>query len=524
MKARGSWMGTGLCLAGLLCVRILFGSELPATEPHAIRESVRSYRAAREVQIVRELAELLAIPNVASDSANIRKNAERLVAMLKRRGLSAELLENPQTPPAVYGELTVPGAKRTVVLYAHYDGQPVDPKKWAGDPWQPVLRNAPLEKSGREVPWPQPGGRFDPESRLYARSASDDKAPIVGVLAALDALHAAKIPLSVSLKIFLEGEEEAGSPHLAEALRKHGARLKADLWLLLDGPVHQTRRMQVYFGARGVQDLEITAYGALRRLHSGHYGNWAPNPVLELAHVVAGLRDTEGRIRVAGFYEDVRPLTEMEKRAAAESPEVEDALRKELGLARSEGGGERLAERILLPALNLRGISGGDVGDTATNSIPTEATASIDLRLVPDQTPAKVRSRIEEHFKREGFFLTEHPPDAATRLKHPRILRLDWGPGYPAARTPLDLPVSSAVVRVVEEAVGGKIVTLPTLGGSVPMYLFVEELRAPVIGVPIVNHDNNQHAANENLRLQNLWDGIEVYAALLARLGHVWRD
>ena len=131
-------------------------------------------------------------------------------------------------------------------------------------------------------------------------------------------------------------------------------------------------------------------------------GVGAPNPVVELAHVIASLRDTEGRIRVAEYYEDVRPLTEMEKSAAAESPEVEDALRKELGLGRSEGGSERLAERILLPALNLRGIAGGDIGDQATNSIPTEATASIDLRLVPDQTPAKVRSRIEEHFKREA--------------------------------------------------------------------------------------------------------------------------
>jgi acetylornithine deacetylase/succinyl-diaminopimelate desuccinylase-like protein len=257
---------------------------------------------------------------------------------------------------------------------------------------------------------------INPEWRIYARSASDDKAPIVALLSALDALRAAAIPLSVNLKFFLEGEEEAGSPHLEKLLERNANRFKGDVWLLFDGPVHQTRRMQIYFGARGVTDAEITTYGASRRLHSGHYGNWAPNPVVELTHLVSRMRDTEGRIRIAGFSDEVRPLTETERRAVTQAPEADAMLRGELGLARTEGAGESLLETLMRPALNLRGISGGDVGSRATNSIPTEATASIDFRLVPDQ-----------------------------------------------------------------------------------------------------------HAANENLRLQNLWDGIETCAALLARLGHAWR-
>ena len=357
---------------------------------------------------------------------------------------------------------------------------------------------------------------FSPEWRIYARSASDDKAPIIALLSALDALRAAAIPLSVNLKFFLEGEEEAGSPHLEKILEKHAGRLKGDVWLLFDGPVHQTRRMQIYFGARGVLGLDITTYGASRRLHSGHYGNWAPNPVVELAQLVSSMRDAEGRIRIAGFSDDVRPLTDSEREAVAAAPDVDAMLRAELGLARTEGAGESLLETLMRPALNLRGMSGGDVGSRATNSIPTEATASIDFRLVPDQTPEKVRSRVEEHVRRQGYALLRDAPDPETRRKTARLARLQWAPGYPAARTSMDLPASRAVARVVEDSSGSAIVRLPMLGGSIPMYLFLDKLKTPVVGIPIVNHDNNQHAANENLRLQNLWDGIETCAALLA--------
>ena len=488
-----------------------------------LREGVRAYRADHEAAIVEELAGLLALPNVASDGPNIEKNAEAIEAALRRRGVRTELLRAPGAPPVVYGELDSPGARRTVILYAHYDGQPVVASQWASDPWKPVLREKPLEEGGREVP-AVPGRRsFDPEWRIYARSASDDKAPIVALLAALDALRERTVPLSVNLKFFFEGEEEAGSPHLEQLLDAHASRLKADLWLLFDGPIHPTRRMQIYFGARGVAGLEATVYGPIRRLHSGHYGNWAPNPIVELARLISSLRDTEGRILIAGFSDDVRPPTETERRAIAAAPEVDAMMRRELALARTEGAGESLLETLMRPAINLRGVSGGDVGTRATNSIPTEASASIDFRLVPDQTPEKVRRLFEEHVRRQGFTIVAGEPDRETRSKSPRLARLVWGSGYPAARTSMDLPVSRAVARVIRESAGGPIVELPTLGGSVPMYLFVDKLRTPVVGIPIVNHDNNQHAANENLRLQNLWDGIETCAALLARLGHAWR-
>ena len=490
--------------------------------PERVTDRVRAWRRAHEAAVVREFAALLAVPNLASDAANIGRNAERIAAMLRQRGLSARLLDGRGGPPPVYGELIVPGARRTVLVYAHYDGQPVDAKAWTSPPWTPVLRDRPVEEGGREVPLDSLPSPLPGEWRLYARSAGDDKAPIIGILAALDALAAAGVKPSVNLKLFFEGEEEAGSPHMAEVLDANREALRADLWLLCDGPVHQSRRMQVFFGARGEIGVEITAYGPVRALHSGHYGNWAPNPALMLAHLVAGLRDEDGRILVPGFYDDVRPPTEAERQAAAAVPDVEAALRREFALAATEAGGARLPERILLPALNVRGLESGHVGASAANAIPTEARASIDIRLVPDQTPAAVRSRIEAHLRARGFTVVHDVPDLATRRTRPRLVRLEWGEGYPAARTSMDLPASRAVVRVLEEALGAPVVRMPTLGGSVPMRLFQDKTGSVVVGLPIANHDDNQHAANENLRLQNLWDGIEAYAAILTGLDQAW--
>jgi acetylornithine deacetylase/succinyl-diaminopimelate desuccinylase-like protein len=481
----------------------------------ALRDDVRAWRLAHEKPVLQEFAGLLAIPNLASDAPNIRANAVRIAEMLGRRGVATRLLEVEGSPPAVYGELKTPGATRTVLIYAHYDGQPVDRSKWTSDPWQPVLR----DEGGRPVELAALAGATRGEWRLYARSASDDKAPIIGVLAALDALRAAAVPPSINLRLFFEGEEEAGSPHMAAFLDRYGELLRADLWLLCDGPVHQSRRMQLYYGARGTTDLEITVYGPARPLHDGHYGNWAPNPAVALVHLLAGLRDPDGRIKVAGFYDDVRPPTAAEQRALEAIPNVDAPLRRELALAETEAGGARLVDRVMLPALNGGGIEAGRVGALAANAIPTEARASIDFRLVPDQTLARLREKVEAHLRAEGYTVVHDAPDLETRRAQPRVVRLEWGAGYPAARTPLDLPAARALASVVSEAIGEPVIEAPTLGGSVPMYLFVERLYVPVIGLPIANHDNNQHAADENLRLQNLWDAIEVYAAVLARLG-----
>lgn len=505
----------------LLAALALHGA--PAAPDSTLRARVAAWRAPREGAIVREFTELLALPNLASDTAGIRRNAALLVRMLTRRGISARLLESPGSPPAVYGEYFVPGATRTVLLYAHYDGQPVDTARWATPPWRPVLRNQAREAGGREIPFPAPSGAFAPEWRIYARSAGDDKASIIAQLAALDALRALGVRPTVNLKFFFEGEEEAGSIHLYDMLTRHADLLKNDLFLVGDGPVHQTRRPQVTFGVRGDLGVNLTVYGPVRPLHSGHYGNWAPNPDVALVRLLAGLRDEEGRILIDHYYDDVRPVTEADRAAMATIPPVESQLLGELQLGRSEGSPASLAEQLLKPALNLSGLSGGRTGTAAANVIVPEATAFLDLRLVPDQRPARVRELLESHVAQLGWFIVHSDPDSTTRRTHPKLVKLVWGEGYPASRTAMDLPVSRAVLAAAGEGLGETVIAIPSLGASFGQYLFAEVLHMPIIGTPVANHDDNQHAENENLRIRNLWDGIELYAGLLARLGPAWQ-
>ncbi len=450
---------------------------------------VRPYVTAHSEEILKSFEELVAIPNVAANPAGLDRNAAYIVAALKKRGVKTELLEVAGAPKVVFGELPIPGATHSITFYAHYDGQPVEPSKWKTPPFTATLI----------------------ADRLYGRSTSDDKAPIQAILSALDA--GAKP--TVTARFFFEGEEEAGSPHLRAILEKYKARLATDLWLICDGPVDQSRRQQIYFGARGVASASLTVYGPNHELHSGHYGNWAPNPAMMLARLLASMKDDDGHVLIDGFYDGIEPLSEAEHKAIHDAPVNDSALMHELGLARTEGAGRLLDDLITEPALNIQGFASASVGSTARNVVPATATAEIGLRLVKGIDYKVEMDRLAAHIRKQGYFVTDAEPNLDMRLTHPKIATLVRHEGYNAARTRMDLPLSRKVLSAVSAA-RGPVVALPTLGGSVPLYLFTDFLHTPAIGIPIANHDNNQHSSNENLRLQNLWDGIETMAALIA--------
>jgi acetylornithine deacetylase/succinyl-diaminopimelate desuccinylase-like protein len=497
-------------------------AEKAPPSPEQIVQQVREYRLQNENRIMRELTELLAIPNVASDTENIQKNAEHLVEMLEARGIATHLFPITGRGPVVFGKLEAPDAKRTVIFYAHYDGQPVDAAAWTdGKPFDPVLRSGAIEAGGKRIDFPAPDARgvaiYQDDWRIYARSASDDKSPIVAILSALDALRANHIPLGVNLKFILEGEEEAGSPHLQQALELHKNLLGADLLITCDGPVHPSGRPLIFFGARGDIGLEVTVYGPVRALHSGHYGNWAPNPAMELAQLLGGMKDEDGRVLINGYYDDVTPLNESEKRALEAMPANDAELKKELGIAKPEGGGKKLTELLMEPSLNIRGLRSAYVGAQAQNVVPDTAEASLDARLVKGEDPKAKFDQIKAFIERRGFYVIDREPTMEERQTHPKIAKVVDEGGYRASRTSMELPVSQALIQLLQDATGGKIVVAPQLGGSVPMYIF-EDLGLPWIGVPIVNYDNHQHSSDENLRLGNLWQGIETYGAILAGL------
>ena len=482
-------------------------------------QKVRQFRQAHEQELLTEFEQLVAIPNVAADTANLRRTALFVQDMMRRRGIKTQLLAAPTAgvPPVVFGEVRTPGATRTIIFYAHYDGQPVNPAQWREGlaPFQPTLATGPLDRGGKITPRPAPGQPLSPDWRLYARSASDDKAGVMTILSGYQALVASKLKPRVNVKFFFEGEEERGSPHLAEILARHKALLASDLWVICDGPVHQSGRKQVVFGARGDVNMSLKVYGPRRPLHSGHYGNWAPNPALALSRLLASMVDSTGRVRVAGFYDDVTPLTLAEKAALARVPNLDETIRQELGFARPYGAGQSLVELLNQPSLNINGMQSANVGPQAANVIPTVASAALDLRLVPGNDAQRQVQKVIRHIEAQGYHVTTAEPTDAERAQYPLLVRVQPETGYNAQRTRLDLPIAQLVIKAVQSTTPDAVVLLPTSGGSLPLYVFEQQLSAHTITVPVANYDNNQHAENENIRLGNLWEGLETMAAIM---------
>jgi acetylornithine deacetylase/succinyl-diaminopimelate desuccinylase-like protein len=491
-------------------------SSSPSAQPSGLKQKVDAWVAANQRAIVTELVDLLAIPNVAADRANIRKNATRLREMLARRGLTAEILETTGNP-LVWGEMKAAGATRTLLLYAHYDGQPVNPKDWRQpSPFTPILRAGRMEDNGAELADLATRATFEADQRIYARSASDDKSPIVALLAALDALKANGLRPSSNIRIILDGEEEDGSPTLVPAIAKYRDKLTADVMFILDGPLHPSGRPTLVYGARGNLTLQLTTYGPKFALHSGHYGNWVPNPAMRLAQLLATMKGEDGKVLVKGFYDGLPPLTGEEQAIIDGVPDDPAALQALFGIAGPERPGLKLQEALQTPSLNIRGLSSAFVGGEARTIIPATATAEIDVRLVKETSAARLHELVVAHIREQGWHVVTADPDDATRAKYQKIVTVvARGDGTNAYRTSPLLPISKQVVSAMQDAFGAPPVQIRTSGGTVPIAPFIEALGFPAISVPTVNFDNNQHGENENLRLGHFFRAIATMAALL---------
>jgi len=481
-----------------------------------VQQKVNQYRQENENKIIDEYVKFVAIPNVTRDTSNILRNAAFIKMMMEQRGIRAEFLDGttPKINPVVFGEVKVPGAKYTLSFYAHYDGQPVNPAKWTGglQPFGPVFIDKPIEQGGKIISLT---GNISPDYRLAGRGSADDKAGVMTILNAYDALVKTGVALTHNIKFFFEGEEELGSTHLDEIFKKHRDKLQTDLWVIIDGPRHVSGKKMICFGVRGDVNMNLTVYGPKRPLHSGNYGNWAPNPALSLVQLLASMKDDKGTILVDRYYDDVIPLSINEKEALSKIPNIEETLKKELGIAEPEGNGKSFLELLHLPTLNINGIKSADVGELAANIIPTKAEATLDLRLVLGNEVDKQINKVIRHIEKNGFHVIDHEPTDEERLKYGKLIRITSGVGYPAQRTSFDLPIAQSMVKAVQATVDYPVILLPSMGGSLPLYLFEKTLNAKVITVPVVNYDNNQHAENENVQLKFLWEGIETIAAIM---------
>jgi acetylornithine deacetylase/succinyl-diaminopimelate desuccinylase-like protein len=468
-----------------------------------------------------EYLQLLAIPNVADQPADIQRNAAFLKAAFEKRGFRAQLLDSPAQRPLVFAELAS-GRKgaRTVLYYIHFDGQPVVPSEWAQkSPFEPVVK-ARVGDEWTEVPRERLAAKpLDPELRVFARAASDDKAPIAMFLSAIDLMKARGEEPADNIKLILDSEEEMSSPSLAGVAAANRGLLHADALVILDGPAHPSNRPTVVFGNRGIAQATLTVYGPKTGLHSGHYGNYAPNPAIRLAQLLASMKDEDGRVLVAGYYDEIK-LGEAERKLLAETPDDEVALRKRIGIAAPDKVGATYQEALQYPSLNVRGMASASVGAKASNIVPSEAIAELDFRTTPEADGHHLQDLVQAHIEKQGYHVTSGPPTDAERAQYPRIASFVRGPVQKSVRTPFDSPLSRWAVdalRAPYVAPGLEPVRIRMMGGTLPTDVLVDALQLPFVMVSTVNSDNNQHTHDENLRMGNLVSGTRTLYAMLAK-------
>jgi len=490
----------------LAAVSIATVTAAPSSEVLRVRE----WRAKNERPIVAELIQLVSLPSIASNKADVIKNADALTTMFEKRGFAVKRIVTPGSPLLI-AERVSPKPAGTLTFYMHYDGQPTNPKEWTiGQPFAPAAF-----KAGASVDIMSGTGPIDPDVRIYGRAAADDKGPIIAFLAAIDGLLAAKATLPWTLRVVLDGEEEAGSPNFETAMIANKSAVSADLAVIVDSPRHASNLPTVFYGSRGLTGAEITIYGATGDLHSGNYGNFVPDPAMALAKLLASMKDDRGNVTIKNFYDDVVPLTASERRAIDEIPNVDQTLLDQFGVARQEHPDSRIELQHNRPTLSVVGLSSGTVGPGARNAISGSATGRVEIRLVNGLDPKKQFERFVAHVREQGFHIVTAPPDAETRRKYPKIARItEQGGGFPIGKGNMDDPRTLMAVNAIR-ALDQRLVQMPTIGGSLPFSTFSRVLNLPTIGLAVVNFDNNQHAINENLRIGHLWEAIDIFAALV---------
>jgi acetylornithine deacetylase/succinyl-diaminopimelate desuccinylase-like protein len=483
---------------------------IAVTAPTSQVLKVREWRAAHERQILTELIQLVSLPNIASNKADIVKNADALTAMFEKRGFAVKRIVTPGSPVLV-AERGAANAAGTLTFYMHYDGQPTEAKDWTiGQPFAPTSY-----KGADKIDLLAGTGAVDPDVRIYARAVADDKGPIIAFLAAVDGLLDARSTLPWTLRVVLDGEEEAGSPNFEAAMIANAAAVRGDLAVIVDSPRHPSNLPTVFYGSRGLAGAEITIYGATGDLHSGNYGNFVPDPAMALARLLASMKDDRGNVVIKNFYDGVVPLTASERRAIDEIPNVDQKLLEQFGVAQSEHPDSRIELQHNRPTLSVVGLSSGTVGPGARNAISASATGRVEIRLVNGLDPTTQYERLVAHIRDQGFFIVNAAPDMATRRKYPKIARVtQQGGGFPIGKGSMDDPRTAMAANAIR-ALDQRLVQMPTIGGSLPFSTFAAALSMPTIGLAVVNFDNNQHAVNENLRVGHLWEAIDIFAALV---------
>ena len=459
------------------------------------------------------LQEILSIPNDAFYPADIEKNIQWCEEAFAKRGFKSTRIET-ETVPLLLAERKQRKAEKTVLVYLQIDGQPVDTTRWFQEsPYTPTLKKIDTTGNWKAIPWTSIEN-YEDDWRVFARSASDAKGPVAMFLAALDAAKELDIKPNYNIKIIMDFEEELGSPQLPGAVTKNVELLKADMLIIFDGPRHITNKPTLTFGARGIATLQLTTYGPVVAQHSGHFGNYAPNPALRLSKILASMKDDEGRVTINGFYDGISINAETEKVLRA-VPDDEAQIMDRLQIANTDKVGSYYQESIQYPSLNIRGMQSGWINEKVRTIVPGWARAEIDVRLVLESDPDRLIQLITDHVEEQGYYVIDREPTKEERLEHEKIATLTHEISYQSFRTDFNSEVGLWLTRALTRAFGEEPIRIRMSGGSIPISPFVKTLNIPAVTVPTVNRDNNQHSPNENLRLGNYREGIKTMIAIL---------
>lgn len=459
------------------------------------------------------LKEILSIPNDAFYPSDIEKNITWCETAFDKRGYTTTRIET-ETVPLLLAQRNHKKAKKTVLIYLQLDGQPIDSTRWFQEnPYVPTLKKRKANNEWEKVSWSDMKG-FEDDWRVFARSASDAKGPVAMFLTALDAAEKVELSPNYNIKVIMDFEEELGSPQLPKAVTENKDLLKADMLIIFDGPRHITNKPTLTFGARGIATLQLTTYGPHVPQHSGHFGNYAPNPALRLSKLLASMKDDNGRVTIDGFYDGIS-IDEATEKILKAVPDNEGQIKDRLQIAQTDKVGSYYQEAIQYPSLNIRGMQSGWINEKVRTIIPSWARAEIDVRLVLESDPARLLRLIKEHIENEGYLVLDREPNKKERLEHPKIATITSEISYQSFRTDFDSEVGLWLTRALKNAFGEEPIRIRMSGGSIPISPFVTTLGIPAVTVPTVNRDNNQHSPNENLRLGNYREGIQTMIAIL---------
>ncbi len=469
-----------------------------------------------------QLKELLAIPNDAHFHDDIELNVLWCEKHFTKRGFVTKRLDTETVPLLLAERMSKNRNAKTVLIYLQVDGQPVDPAFWFQEnPYEAVLKAKAPEGGWDEIPWTNVYVENpDPEWRIFARSTADSKGAVNMFLTAIDMINKETFTPDYNIKVIMDFEEEIGSPRLPKAVVDYKAELAADMLVIFDGPRHLSNQPSLTFGARGISTITLKVFGPYFPQHSGHYGNYVPNPAVRLAQLIASMKDDQGKVIIPGFYDNIT-LSDDVKTILAQVPDDEQNIKLKMGIAKPDGVAPSYQESIQYPSLNVRGLSSGWVGEESRTIVPSSATAEIDMRLVLESDPDRLIALLKEHINDQGYHIVADKPTAQERLTHNKICSFSHETSYLAFRTDFNSEIGKWLDKALSTAFNQTPIKQRTSGGSIPISPFVNELGIPAVTVPTVNRDNNQHSPNENIRFGNYVDGIKtIYHILKEPLGN----